>query len=73
MRAEEFGAGRNDAQDIVEVVSDASREPSHRFHFLALAKLFLGFLLGGYVTGDGGGSDDFAARVANRRDGDRYI
>ena len=39
--AEKFGAGVDDAENIVEVVRDSSRKPPDRFHLLRLTKLAL--------------------------------
>jgi hypothetical protein len=50
--AEEFGAGANNAQDIVKVVRDSSRKPADRFHLLGLTKLALSPFLGRDVAGN---------------------
>ena len=36
----DFGVSANDHQQIIEVVSDAARETTHRFHLLRLPNLF---------------------------------
>src|SRR5215813_14730313 len=41
LRRQKLARADDSRQDVVEVVSNATRQPSNRFHFLRLTKLFL--------------------------------
>ena len=64
--AQKLAAGAYDAQNIVEIVSNAAGEAPDSFHLLRVTKLILGALLLCDVATDRGGADYFAFAVANR-------
>src|SRR5215813_5704090 len=43
---EHLGISANDRQEIIEVMSDASRQPAYGLHLLSLTELFLQFPAG---------------------------
>jgi hypothetical protein len=67
---EEVEIADDDAEEVVEVVGDASGELADGFHFLALVELAFEAAGLGDVASDLAGADDFACRVLDGRDGE---
>ena len=75
LAAQQLGVPADDAQEVVEVVGHAARQPAQGLHLLGLCQQLLGFLEGlgrplarGHVLLDGQVARDPAALVAHRRD-----
>src|ERR1700736_1248387 len=63
----------DDAQQVVEVVGDASGELTDGLHLLTLIELPLELLALGDIARYFRGSDNFAARISNGGDGERDV
>jgi hypothetical protein len=50
VRQRNRGVALNGLKQVVEIVSDAAGEPSHRFHLLRMPQLFLEVILLGHIT-----------------------
>jgi hypothetical protein len=66
MSAKEIRRGKDDGQEIVEVVCHAAGELAHGFHLLRLTQRFLVLPALGDIDGLGNGADNFAMLVAQR-------
>src|SRR5438309_10933792 len=67
--AKQFGAGGDDAEDVMEIVSNPACQPADSFHLLGLAQMVFGASLGGNVAGNRRRAHDRSSMVADWRNG----
>ena len=67
--AKQFGAGGDDAEDVIEIVCNPACQPADSFHLLSLAQMVFGASLGGDVAGNRRRTHDLSSMIADWRNG----